>query len=166
MAEAAGYDFGLLKAVIRANEQQTAAMVDKVAGLLGGDVAGSTIAAWGLTFKAGTDDMRQSPAVAILDQLRERGATIRAFDPGVTDVPAGITSASSALAACDGADVLAVLTEWPEFGDVPLDQVARRLNSRRLLDTRNIIDTARLRELWFKFVSVGHHQPSLLTDAA
>jgi UDPglucose 6-dehydrogenase len=164
MAESAGYNFDLLKAVIDANDQQTQSMVDKVAELLGGEVKGATIAAWGLAFKAGTDDTRQSPALSILGRLQNMGANIQAFDPEVKRVE-GIKTAPNALAACDGADVLVVLTEWPEFKDVPLDAVAGRMRSRKVLDTRNIIDLTKLNQLWFEYQSIGNHRPYSLVDS-
>jgi UDPglucose 6-dehydrogenase len=165
IAEGAGYDFDLLRSVIRANEVQTQAMVDKVVELLGGEVAGATVAAWGLAFKAGTDDTRQSPALAILERLYDLGARVVAFDPAVKTAPAWMELADSPVSACEGADLLVILTEWPEFARVPLADVAERLRSRRLLDTRNIADVQQLQDLWFSFYSVGNQHPYTLVDA-
>jgi UDPglucose 6-dehydrogenase len=155
-AEGAGYDFDLLKSVIRTNDVQIDRMVKKATKLVGGSVEGKTIAAWGLSFKAGTDDVRQSPSIEILRRLKSLGANIQAFDPAVKQAPYGFEVMSSPIEACAGADLLLVLTEWPEFADVPLELVAEQMNDRRVLDTRNIIKLEKLRELWFEFQSIGN----------
>jgi len=155
IAEAAGYDFGLLKAVIVANDVQSQTMVKKVQAMAGGDVAGVKIAAWGITFKAGTDDTRESPALKILSSLVELGANIQVYDPGTTKVPAGMKVCPSALAACDDAEVLLVLTEWPEFAKVSIEEAGKRLRHRRVLDTRNLIDPLALAASGFHFQTVG-----------
>jgi UDPglucose 6-dehydrogenase len=155
IAEASGYNFDLLKAVIVANDVQSQLMVKKVHDLVGGDVKDLNIAAWGITFKAGTDDTRESPALKILGSLQQHGAKIQVFDPGTKKVPVGMAAASSALAACEDADLLLVLTEWPEFSEVPLDQAAKRLRHRRVLDTRNMLDRETLSELGFNHQTVG-----------
>jgi len=155
-AEDAGYEFNLLKAVIDANDVQTDLMIQKLSDLLDGKIAGATIAAWGLAFKAGTDDTRQSPAIRIIDHLVELGATVRAYDPGTSRPLDGVEVCSNALSTCEGADILVVLTEWPEFANVPLRDVASRLANKRLLDTRNIISIDELEKYGFTYSSVGH----------
>jgi UDPglucose 6-dehydrogenase len=164
IAKSAGYDFELLDAVIRANEVQTRSMVQKVRELLGGRIEGATIAVWGLAFKAGTDDTRQSPALSVIQQLLEHGAKVRAYDPAVKHTDADIELVDDALSACDDADMLVVLTEWPEFSHVPLSEVGERLSSRRLLDTRNVIDLGALNDEWFNYQSVGNHRPYHLVE--
>ena len=155
-AEESGYEFDLLKAVINANDVQHDLMIGKIAELLGGKIAGATIAVWGLAFKAGTDDTRQSPAIRIIDRLVELGANVQAYDPGTASPVDGVTISPDALSACEGADILIVLTEWPEFGQVSLEDVASRLLHKRLFDTRNIIKLDLLKQLGFEFASVGH----------
>jgi UDPglucose 6-dehydrogenase len=164
MAEAAGYEFDLLKAVVHANEKQLALMVDKIDELLERQMDGSKVAVWGLAFKAGTDDTRQSPALEISQRLLKKGAAIKAYDPAVETAPEGIEMASSALSACEDADILVVLTEWPEFASAPLDTVANKLRMRRVLDTRNILDTRKLSILQFEFQSVGNFMPYSLVS--
>ena len=117
IAEEQGYDFALLRGVIQTNDEQYERIALKVVDVCGGSVTGKTIAAWGLTFKAHTDDLRDSPSIAILTLLHKMGATIRAYDASARAVEqyAWIERCSSALEACEGADALAVLTEWPEF---------------------------------------------------
>ena len=111
------------------------------------------IAALGLTFKAGTDDLRESPSLAIIDELRDLGATIRAYDPtaaGALDPVqrrrlAGIELAADPYAAAAGADVVVVLTEWPEFGYLDLDRLAEVMRGRAVVDTRNVLDPVAVR---------------------
>lgn len=155
-AETAGYELDLLKAVIKANDKQNELMIAKITTLLGGSVAGATVAVWGLAFKAGTDDTRQSPAIRIVDRLTELGARVQAFDPGTSASVQGVEVCDNALAACENADILVVLTEWPEFAQVSLVDVARRLSQRRLLDTRNIVSLDALKLHGFTYLSVGH----------
>lgn len=156
IAESAGYDFGLLKAVISANDVQTALIVDKVHSLMGGQIAGARIAAWGVAFKAGTDDTRESPALRVLQALVKLGASVKAYDPGVTKPPQGVELGKDALSVCEGADILIVLTEWPEFAAVPLDEVAELLSHKRLVDTRNMIRLDTLELLGYEYMSVGY----------
>ena len=124
IAEDGGYDFDLLRGVISVNDQQRARIVDKISRAAGGSLDGATIAVWGLTFKARTDDLRDSPALAIVEELRDLGALIKAFDPTVkTELP-GIEMCLDAYEPCQGADVIAVLTEWDEFRWIDPDRVA------------------------------------------
>ena len=155
IAETAGYDFDLLKGVVAVNERQFDRMADKVVALAGGSVEGKTIAVWGLTFKALTDDLRDSPAIRIVEHLLERGAIVRAFDPTVTESFAGIDVVSDAYAACEGAAVLAVLTEWDEFKWLDFDKVGDLLTSRAIVDCRNLLDSATLHRLGFTVSGVG-----------
>lgn len=153
-----GYDFALLRGVIETNDRQYERIADKVEAMLDGSVKGRTIAVWGLTFKANTDDLRDSPAIAIVSILRERGANIRAYDPtangGYSSHP-WIDVVSSALEACDGADALAVLTEWPEFAAVSPTDVGARLRAQRVVDGRNVLDRDRWCEAGFQYAGVG-----------
>ncbi len=155
-AESAGYDFELLKAVIKANDAQNELMVSKTLELVGGNLNGKTVAAWGLAFKAGTDDTRQSPAIRVIDSLTALGARVRAYDPGTNAPVKGVEIAPDALTACDGADVLVVLTEWPEFKKISLNEVGGRMAQKRILDTRNILRLNDLNKYGFDYLSVGH----------
>lgn len=153
-----GYDFALLRGVIETNDQHYARIAEKVISECGGSVEGLTIAAWGLTFKAGTDDLRDSPAIKILTMLRDAGATIRAYDPTAkAPYPAypWINVVQSAVDACRGADVLAVLTEWPEFKSVPLSEVVAALNTSRVVDGRNVLDRDAWKAAGFDYRGVG-----------
>src|SRR5664279_2853979 len=117
-ARTSGYDFSLLEGVVEVNFRQHERMVEKVRSLVGGTLAGTSVALWGLTFKANTDDLRDSPALVIARRLLEEGATVRAYDPVAGERAAallpGLEVAPDPYEACAGADVLAVLTEWDE----------------------------------------------------
>ena len=155
IAERGGYDFRLLRGVIASNAEQHERMVAKVREALGGSLEGATIAAWGLAFKADTDDVRDSPAVAIVDALLAAGATVQAYDPQATVTRDGLVPASSALAACDGADALVVLTEWSEFLGADLEGVAARLRRGVVVDTRNVLDQRAAAGAGLRLMGVG-----------
>jgi len=154
-AQTAGYDFSLLEGVIEVNRKQHERMVTKLSNLVGGSLAGRTIACWGLTFKANTDDLRESPALAILKILADAGAKVRAYDPTVSKQLPGMDVVDSALAACDGAQALVVLTEWDEFRWIDLHDVRDRLASAAIVDARNHLDRAAALRLGFTYQGVG-----------
>jgi UDPglucose 6-dehydrogenase len=153
-----GYDFALLRGVIETNDQHYARIADKVIAECGGNVRGMTVAAWGLTFKANTDDLRDSPAIKILLMLRDAGAIIRAYDPtaksGYEAYP-WITVVPSALDACEDADALVLLTEWSEFATIKPRDVAARMKSSRVVDSRNVLDKTAWLEAGFVHRGVG-----------
>jgi UDPglucose 6-dehydrogenase len=157
IAEEAGYSFDLLTGVITVNDQQFDRVAGKVATAVGGDLRGKRIAVWGLTFKAGTDDLRDSPAIAIVERLLLKGAHIVAFDPTViehrTGLPNAIELAGSPADAANNADALVILTEWDEFKWVDPQVIATTIGGRTVVDARNLLD----RTAWHKagFVHVG-----------
>ncbi|MFM7262301.1 MAG: UDP-glucose dehydrogenase family protein [Acidimicrobiales bacterium] len=158
IAEQGGYDFALLRGVIETNDRHYERIAEKVIAVCGGSVAGLTVAGWGLTFKAGTDDLRDSPAIKILAMLRDAGASVRAHDPtarGRYRAHPWIEVAPTALDACKGADVLAVLTEWPEYGRVSPSSVRDLLSAARVVDGRNVLDRESWREVGFEYRGVG-----------
>ncbi len=159
IAEGNGYDFALLRSVIQTNDEQYERIANKVVDLCGGSVNGKIIASWGLTFKANTDDLRDSPAIAILSSLHARGARIRAYDPEArgTEALHWIERVGSATEACDGADVLAVLTEWPEFATIAPSEVGSRLVARNVVDGRNVLDPAEWKRAGFAYRGVGRN---------
>ena len=147
IAENNGYDFALLRGVILTNDEQYERVAQKVIELCGGSVKDKVVAVWGLTFKANTDDLRDSPSIAILTVLHQMGARIKAFEPSARTPYVAfpwIEICSSALDVCEGADVLAVLTEWSEFSQVVPEEVGKRLLNKSVVDGRNILD----REEW------------------
>ncbi len=162
IAEDAGYDFGLLKGVITVNEEQYERMAEKVERLVGRPLDGCRVAAWGLTFKARTDDMRQSPAIEVLRRLHELGAQVQAYDPAVPPRVAasdarldGISVGADPYGVCDGAGVLVVLTEWDEFRRLDFAKVAAALAEPRVVDARNLLDPAALRRRGFTYEGIG-----------
>ncbi len=160
IAEDCGYDFELLRGVQAVNDEQFERVAAKVVRQAGGSVEGALVGAWGLTFKARTDDLRASPSLRVLGRLREMGASVRAYDPAV---PAGaqrpglegIEVVDDPYAACEGAAVLAVLTEWDEFRRLDLAKVKELLAEPRVVDARNLLDPAALRRLGFGYEGIG-----------
>jgi UDPglucose 6-dehydrogenase len=161
MAQDAGYDFELLKGVIAVNDQQFRLLADRIAELAGGSLDGAVVAVWGLTFKAGTDDLRDSPAISVVERLVHRGATVKAFDPTVAgSLPTrlghlAIEVCADPYAACAGAAVLAVLTEWDEFRWLDFEKVAEAMATPTILDARNLLDPASVRRRGFRYLGMG-----------
>jgi UDPglucose 6-dehydrogenase len=182
IAEQAGYDFSFLKGAIATNDEQFERVVAKVRAAVapsrapsdgaGGDFAGAVIAVWGLTFKAGTDDLRNSPAVEVAQRLVAGGADVRAFDPTVhvpegdvaipvpglatpVDGPGSLLAYPDAYSACQGASAVVVLTEWDEFRWLDFTKVGQALAAPVLVDARNLLDPAQVRRLGFSYVGIG-----------
>lgn len=161
MAEQHGYDFALLREVISANERQFEFVAQLVSLAAGGDLTGKTVAAWGLTFKAHTDDLRDSPALEVLGRLRDRGAFIRAYDPTLPD-PAdrhlerlGLELSDDPYATCEAASVLVVLTEWPQFRELDLSKVAAAMSNPAIVDTRNMLEPSEARAAGCTYQGMG-----------
>lgn len=159
IAEDAGYDFGLLRGVIEVNRDQFARVADKIETMAGGSLDGRTVAIWGLTFKARTDDLRDSPALEIAEVLRSRGARVVGFDPSGPAADdarlGGIEVVEDPYAATTGADVLAVLTEWDEFKWLDFDKVAEGMVAPRVVDARNLLDRNALARRGFEYDGIG-----------
>jgi UDPglucose 6-dehydrogenase len=130
----------LVEASLRSNEASLARAVDEIRDLCGGVLEGKTVAVWGLAFKAGTDDTRDSPAVDIIKRLLDRGSIIQVFDP-VAASPSlpGLLQKATALEAAVGADVLAVLTEWPEFAEQDPTVIFSAMKTPAVFDARRIL---------------------------
>lgn len=156
MSEEAGYEFDLLHTVLKTNQVHVQRIIDKARDLLGGEIRGAKIAVWGLTYKAGTDDVRESPAVKIVNQLIELGAEITAYDPGIMTTIPGVVLRTDAMSAVRDSDLLMVLTEWPEFGEASLIEISRQMKKPRVIDTRNMLDIEELQLLGFAHYSVGY----------
>ena len=155
MAESYDYDFGFLRAVIEVNERQYDLMADKIEQMAGGDLRGRVVAALGLAFKARTDDTRESPAIHVIERLLARGARVQAFDPVATTDREAIEVCGDAYAACAGADVAVVLTEWDDFRWLDFDKVRDVMAEARIVDARNLLDPAALRRKGFTYEGVG-----------
>ncbi len=166
----AGYVFDLLEGAIAANDQQLERVIQKIGAATGNpELAGLAVGVLGLTFKAGTDDLRGSPAVEIAQRLAARGALLRAYDPQVnaSRVNAGTVTAAlppelADLQLCDSvaeiardADVLVVLTEWPEFAECDWVAIAPLMKTARIIDARNLLDPTKMRESGFAYEGLG-----------
>ena len=167
IAEDHGYNFSMMKGVVEVNDEQRARMIDKVARAVGrhhSNLTGVTVGAMGLTFKAGTDDLRESPAMAIIAELRRSGAHVRAFDPTARGELsphqelslAGIELTSELIDIADEADVICVFTEWPEFSEIDLGEVAQRAGAgTTMVDMRNLFDPAAVKNIGLRYDGVG-----------
>jgi UDPglucose 6-dehydrogenase len=153
VAEDAGYDFQLLRAVIEADHQQRQRVAEKVRQAAGGGLHRRRIAMWGVAFKAGTDDVRESPALRIARLLQQDGAEVVAYDPEASSEE--LTMAPDALSAVVDADVLLVATEWPEFGTIDMVEVAKAMKGHRVVDARNLLDSAAVRSAGLDYWGLG-----------
>jgi UDPglucose 6-dehydrogenase len=153
VAEDAGYDFELLRAVIAADNEQRRRLAEKVRQAAGGGLRGRKVALWGLAFKAGTDDIRESPALRVALLLQDEGAEVVAYDPEAKSD--AVTMAASAVEAARDADVLLVATEWPEFATADLAEVAKVMKGYRVVDSRNLLDPAAVRGAGLDYWGLG-----------
>lgn len=158
-AQDRGYDFKILRAVEDVNQTQKERLVEKMEHHFA-QLSGKTIALWGLAFKPRTDDMREAPAIAIIDRLLERGAKVRAYDPAAAPVARRIFDGRIALCersydALAGADALAIVTEWNEFREPDFEKMRSLLKSPVVFDGRNIYSPEHMRALGFTYFSIG-----------
>jgi UDPglucose 6-dehydrogenase len=155
MAADAGFSFQLLEKVIAANEQQIGAVVGKIRAAVGGSLNGASVGVLGLSFKANTDDLRDSPAVTIVEQLLAEGARVSAYDPSLTVDLANVEVAATPYAAAEGADVIAVLTEWDEFRDLDLEKLAAAMRTSAVVDARNMLDKSSFVQAGYAYTGLG-----------
>jgi UDPglucose 6-dehydrogenase len=159
----AGLDFGVpirsIETIISINDQRKRAMARKVIAACGGSIRGRTIAVLGLTFKAETDDMRESPAVSIITALQDAGARVRAYDPqGMSHARSLLTDvsfSSDPYVCAEGADALVVMTEWKEFRTLDPVRIKSLLKRPIMVDLRNIYRPETMAQHGFTYVSVG-----------
>ena len=149
----AGYDFQLLRAVIEADHEQRRRVAEKVRQAAGGGLHRRRIAMWGVAFKAGTDDVRESPALRIARILQADGADVVAYDPEASSDE--LTMAADPISAVVDADVLLVATEWPEFSTVDMTEVARVMKGHRVVDARNLLDSTAVRSAGLDYWGLG-----------
>ena len=161
-ARQVGYDAQLLGAVEDVNRRQKQVMFRKISEHYGGDVSGKTIALWGLAFKPNTDDMREASSRDLMEALWEAGAKVRAFDPVASDEAKRIYGDRGDLVLCDsaeqaleGADALAVVTEWIEFRSPDFRELAGKLADRVLFDGRNLYDPKAVSDAGLGYYSIG-----------
>jgi UDPglucose 6-dehydrogenase len=161
-ASTVGVPLSVVQAAEQANDRQKLVLVDKVVEYFGSEIAGLNIAVWGLAFKPETDDMREALSIPIIIQLIALGASITAYDPAATnncralfsDVP-GVSFATSATAALDGADALMIITEWSVFKSFPLEIIKAKLVRPVVFDGRNIFSPVAAAEIGLKYHSIG-----------
>ncbi|TMR02275.1 UDP-glucose/GDP-mannose dehydrogenase family protein [Actinomadura soli] len=162
-AEAVGCEFPILHAAIVTNVRQQELVVDRVRQAVGGRLAGVRVGLLGLTFKAGTDDLRDSPALVIAERLATEGAELLGYDPGVPSPVPGMTDRirlmETAYHAASGAAALILLTEWPEFRDLDWERIADLLAGRTVVDTRNLLDPFVLNKAGLAHWCVGRPAP-------
>ncbi|MCM2323605.1 MAG: UDP-glucose/GDP-mannose dehydrogenase family protein [Oligoflexia bacterium] len=154
---------GIVAAAEEANARQKRLLADKVHAHFGKNLRGRVFAVWGLAFKPNTDDMREAPALTIVEHLLAAGATIQAFDPVAAENAAklmgqGARTCATAYEALEGADALLVVTEWNEFRNPDFDRVKKALKQPVLFDGRNVYDPVRMRELGFTYFGIGRPQ--------
>jgi UDPglucose 6-dehydrogenase len=140
IAEAVGVDFSLIKATIEANTRQQHRVVAKIRQAVGGDLAGARIGLLGLAFKAGTNDLRDSPALAVAELLAFEGADLTAYDPEISRPLAGMRVVDDPHQAVTGAAAVVLLTDWPVFRTLDWALIAQLMDGRTVLDTRNHLD--------------------------
>ncbi len=156
----AGMPLEVVQAVDRANEAQKTILLSRLAAFLG-DLRGTVVAVWGLAFKPRTDDLREAPALALIDGLLAQGASVRAYDPkamgGARPRYEGreVTFCARSYTAAEGADALVLATEWAEFREPDFERLRRVMRRPAIFDGRNIYNPEHLRELGFHYEGIG-----------
>lgn len=163
-AHAAGQDLKVLQAVEDANEVQKHVLAKKIVAHFGEDLSGKKIALWGLAFKPNTDDMREAPSRALIEELFKRGATVRAYDPvaihetqRIYGTEPRLEYAQNPMDALEGADMLAIVTEWKEFRAPDFAAIKARLKTPVIFDGRNLYEPAHVRAAGLEYFAIGRH---------
>jgi UDPglucose 6-dehydrogenase len=158
-ANAKGYEFSILRAVETVNERQKLRLAEKMTAHFG-DLKGRVVAVWGLAFKPRTDDMREAPAIVLIERLLAAGAKVHAYDPEAIPVAKRLFGSRIAFAkhsydALVGADALALVTEWSEFREPDFARMKKLMRSPVVFDGRNIYNPEHMRALGFSYYSIG-----------
>ena len=158
MGSANGVRLELLESVIRVNRTQRARILEKVTRLAGG-LRGKTIGVLGLAFKPNTDDLREAPAMELIEALLAAGASVKAFDPAATDQAAvlypSVEMCKDAYAVAEGTDALVLMTEWNQFRNLDLGRIRNAVRQPVFVDGRNVYDPARMSSLGFTYEGMG-----------
>jgi len=159
-AQEVNYDFKILDAVMEVNEKQKLHLVPKIKDYFKGDLKGKRFALWGLAFKPNTDDIREAPALYIIDELIAAGATVATFDPEAMNnvqklVGDKVTFVHSQYDALHSADALIIATEWSEFRTPDFERISSLLKNKAIFDGRNLFDLTQMEELGYHYVSIG-----------
>lgn len=154
------FRFRILDAVLKTNTQQRVIMVDKIERHFENDLKGKTLALWGLAFKPDTDDIREAPALYMIDLLLDAGVNIKVFDPEAMEnvkklYGDKLTYASNQYEALEGADALVICTEWQVFRTPDFDKVSSQLKEKIIFDGRNLFDTKKMENLGYTYYSIG-----------
>lgn len=162
------YDFKILNAVMEVNDKQKLHLLPSIKAFFKNDLKGKKIALWGLAFKPNTDDIREAPALFMIEELLKAGAVVQAFDPeAMSNVKAllgdSIVSTESQYDALVDADVLVIATEWSEFRAPDFDKIISLLKNKVIFDGRNLFDLKQMEELGFYYVSIGRKAVNQLT---
>ncbi|GLZ32636.1 UDP-glucose 6-dehydrogenase [Lentzea sp. NBRC 105346] len=155
IAESVGVDFSLIRSTIESNKRSQDRIVAKVRDAVGGDLAGVRVGVLGLAFKAGTNDLRDSPALAVAEQLVLAGADISAYDPEVTGPLAGMLVVDDPYQAIKGAEAVVLLTDWPVFRTLDWVRVAELMDGHAIIDSRNQLDEDALVRAGLLHLGVG-----------
>ena len=155
-----GYEFSILQSVMAVNETQKTYLIPKILRYFGGDVKGRKFALWGLAFKPNTDDIREAPALYMIDALLKEGATIHAFDPEAMSVVHRsygdkIQFGESQYEVLENADAVIIATEWSEFRTPDFDRMASAMKAKVVFDGRNVFEVAQMEQLGFHYESIG-----------
>ena len=153
-----GYDFGILKAARKANEEQKALFIRKIEEALW-IMKGKNIGVLGLSFKPNTDDMRSAPSIDIINSLKEAGARVKAYDPQAMkkarNILDGVRFCKDSYEVAKNSDALVIVTEWHEFEVMDLSRVKKLMKKPLIIDGRNIFESAKMKKLGFRYISIG-----------
>lgn len=161
-AEENGYDFKILKSVMNVNSIQKTVLVKKIKAFFGNDLSGKTFAIWGLAFKPNTDDIREAPALYIIDELLEAGAKVRVYDPEAMENVKALMGdkvhyAQEEYEALEGASALCIVTEWNEFRTPDFAALKKHLVAPIIFDGRNLYNTEIMKQEGFHYESIGRN---------
>jgi len=159
-ADEFNYDFKILKAVEQVNANQKVHLVEKIKSFYQGNIKGKRFALWGLAFKPNTDDIREAPALLMIQSLLQEGATVTAYDPEAMpnvqqELGNTINYAQSQYQALEGADALLIATEWSEFRTPDFERIGQLLSSKLIFDGRNLFDLIKMRSMGYHYISIG-----------
>ena len=153
----------IVRAAVKSNDEQPKKIVNRLEWIVG-DLAGKKIAVWGLSFKADTSDMRESPAFAVITEMILLGAEVVAYDPVADTKDLPWDTVKDPVEACKGAEGLVILTEWSEFVGYDLHAVGAVMASRKIVDARNLLDANAAIAAGFTYVGVGIQANTRLKD--
>lgn len=155
-----GYEAELLEAAVRVNRRQRVILIEKLQKELK-ILKGKTIGLLGLTFKPNTDDMRDAPALTLIEELNRLGARVKAYDPivsqtGISHGLSGVVIETNGVMLADGCDGLVLVTDWPEFLHLDYEKMGQKMQQKLVIDGRNFLDRQKLMALGFSYVGIGH----------